>query len=348
MSILGVFMTAFIAMLAIWLRARGMWNPEQIKVADIKRVEKAFENAFSGKGWSPISNALRHKLPVRIGGLTDCFQIAEKETGTTLKLLKLLNRYDYPFMIVTKGEMVAEPEYLEEIAKGKSYVQVTIISTDDKTLNKIEPGAPPVDKRFEAIGKLSKAGVFVCGRLSPVIPVLSTKNIEEYAGRMVAVGAKHILAEFFRGTRKMIETIEQMAGISFMDVMVKQKVSFFVLISNTRTHFTKNLRDCVTTMALAFQSALMEIWSHRNSTALKTAVEQTQSPVFEHCSTCTANVLAREVRKKGATSLNDMKKRYWSPEFKHFEEMWESGRLAELVDGIKKENDKYVPKKSDK
>jgi DNA repair photolyase len=228
----------------LMLRARGMWNPQAIRVADVNEIEKAFENAFSGKGWSPISQALRHKLPVRLGGLTDCFQKCELEAGTALKLLKLLNKYDYPFMIVTKSDVVAQKEYLKEIAKGKGYVQITIISLDSEALKKIEPGAPEVSARIDTIRKLSSKGVFVAARLSPVIPILSTDHLNEYVKTMAKAGARHILAEFFRGKITMIQRIEDLTGISFMDVMEKKGTYRRVNVEYKNRFYTKLKSMC--------------------------------------------------------------------------------------------------------
>jgi len=325
------------------LTARGMWNPELIKMADINKIKSAFERAFKGKGSTSISEAIRHKLPVRLGGLTDCFQHDELETGTALKLLKMLNSYDYPYMIVTKSDIVSRAKYLKEISNGKAYVQVTVISLNNKATRKIEPGAPSVSARLKTIEKMANKGIFVCGRLSPVIPKLSTDHIEEYVERMAEAGAKHILAEFFRGGKRVIKKIEDRTGISFIDVMVKNKAYYRTNIEYKNAFYKKLLGLCKEkNVGFSVCSDGDLVPRHFNST--ENCCGTDLIPGFENCSTCTANVLAKEVQSKGNVTLDYMQKKYWSPDYKHFEKMWESERITELVEGVEKKSDHYVKK----
>ena len=323
------------------LRARGMWDPESIKMANIKTIEDAFQNAFKSLRQSPISNAIRHKLPVRIGGLTDCFQKCEIETGTSLKLLKLLNKHDYPFMIVTKSDVVARKEYLAEIAKGKAYVQVTLITLDEKVLRKIEPGAPKASARIKAIKKLSDKGVFVCARFSPVIPSLSTDHVEEYVDTMARAGVRHILAEFFRGTKAMIHQIEELTGTSFMDVMEKKGAYYRVNI-NYKNKFYAKLKHLCTKKKIGFTICSDGDLVPQNFNTTINCCGTDSITGFENCSTCTANMVAREAASKGKVTLQEMKGNYWSPDFSCFEKMWQSGRIQELVNSVEKQGEIYV------
>lgn len=325
------------------LQRQGRWNPNSINMADFEKIEHKFERALNGRGRGPIAEALHHKLPVRLGGLTDCFQAAELQTGTTLKVLKLLNKHDYPFMIVTKSDMVAREEYLEEITKGKAYIQVSIISLEEEVLRRLEPGAPPVSRRIEAIKTLADKGVAVCARLSPIIPGLSTDRIEEYIYTVAKAGAKHILAEFLKATKPMIRKVEELAGISLMGFMKKKEHYRYMNIGYKDQFFAK-VRSLCDEAGIGFSVCNEGDLTPRRFNTTVNCCGTDSIPGFENCCECTANNLAYAVQKKEHVTLNEMKDGYWSPNYKYFEKMWESGRIEQLVDGVQKSGDEYIRK----
>ncbi len=323
------------------LSARKLWSPEFIKMANINKIEKKFEYAFMKNGRGAISEALRHKLPLRLGGLTDCFQEDEVENGMSLKLLSLLNKYDYPYMIVTKSDIVAREEYLKHLCNGKAYVQVTVVSLNNGKVQKIEPGAPNVHSRINAIKKLSNNNVFVCARLSPVIPKLSTNGIKRYVDRMAQAGIKHILVEFFRGSRKRIEELESLLEISFMDLMEK-KGAYYRVNSDYKMSFYEKVRSLCVERGLGFSICSDGDLVPINLNTTVNCCGTDTIPGFENYSSCTANTVVREAYEKNRITLSEMKRKYWSPDFNKFVEAWHSGRIAQLVKGIEKKGNAYV------
>lgn len=87
---------------------RGLWNPSNPSVADISQIAKEIK-----------------KLPrkvIRLGGMTDCFQPAEKLHRVTYKTIKLLNRYRIPYLIVTKSAIIGDDEYIEIMDKDLAHI----------------------------------------------------------------------------------------------------------------------------------------------------------------------------------------------------------------------------------
>lgn len=145
------------------LEFRGLWNDEPASADPAKVREKVARELF--KAGAPIWG----RTPLRIGGLTDAFQPAEKERGVTRAVLELLNEYSCPYLIVTKGDLVAEQEYLDLLDPELCNVQVTVPFLDEELAAKIEPQAPTPTARLEAIRKLGEAGLPTTLRLSPVV-----------------------------------------------------------------------------------------------------------------------------------------------------------------------------------
>ena len=148
------------------------------RVADIKKIEKQIEKIEPG-------------TVVRLGGMTDCFQVFENAYKVTYETIKLLNKRRIHYLIVTKSDLVANDRYLEILDKELAHIQISITSTDDKIAFEYEK-APSTSRRIEAIEKLYKLGYDISLRLSPFIFELIDFNI------LNSIKCDKILVEFLR------------------------------------------------------------------------------------------------------------------------------------------------------
>lgn len=157
---------------------RGLWNPVNPRVADINKIEKQINKIAPGS-------------VVRLGGMTDCFQVFENAYRVTYKTIQLLNKRRIHYLIVTKSDMVASDKYLEILDKELAHIQISITSTSDITAFRYEK-APSTSRRIAAIEKLNALGYDVQLRLSPFIPELIDFNI------LNSIKCDKILVEFLR------------------------------------------------------------------------------------------------------------------------------------------------------
>lgn len=148
------------------------------RVADIKKIEKQIQKIEPG-------------TVVRLGGMTDCFQVFENAYRVTYETIKLLNKRRIHYLIVTKSDLVANDRYLKILDKELAHIQISITSTDDKTALEYEK-APSTSRRIAAIEKLYKLGYDVQLRLSPFIIELIDFNI------LNSIKCDKILVEFLR------------------------------------------------------------------------------------------------------------------------------------------------------
>lgn len=133
------------------------WDPKHPKIADTWRIENRIKRG-----------ELKAGDVVRLGGLTDCFQPAEMKYRTTLETIKILNKYDIGYLIVTKSHFVAGDEYVEIMRPDLAHIQITTTSFDNKLCSKYEKASSP-EKRVEAIEKLQRLGFDTFFRLSPYV-----------------------------------------------------------------------------------------------------------------------------------------------------------------------------------
>lgn len=155
-----------------------MWNPLNPRVADINKINK-------------VINKIEPGTVVRLGGMTDCFQVFENAYRVTYKTIQLLNQKRIHYLIVTKSDMVASKKYLGILDKELAHIQISITSTDDKTALQYEK-APSTSRRIAAIEKLYKLGYDISLRLSPFIFELIDFDV------INAIKCDKILVEFLR------------------------------------------------------------------------------------------------------------------------------------------------------
>lgn len=155
---------------------------------------------YRGKDPHSISNdvgkAVAMDLPMRLGIRFEDFLDEEKEAGISLQLLKYLSSQSYPVMINSKSALVGTEPYAKALSgnKGKAAVHTTLISSDDKLLKELEPGAPPYKDRLEAMAALVQAGVRVVARIEPFLPFINDKedDVRKYIADMKRIGVGHI------------------------------------------------------------------------------------------------------------------------------------------------------------
>jgi len=131
-------------------------------------------NFIAGKR-TRVTSFLDWDIPLHLGTKSDPFQPCEAKYRATLRVLEIFARTGYPFIVTTKGRLVAEEPYLTLLAKCNVVVQVSLVCPD---YDKMETGAPPYYERLEIIRKLTSKGIRVVVRVQPLM-VRYTREVAE-------------------------------------------------------------------------------------------------------------------------------------------------------------------------
>ena len=118
--------------------------------------------------------------PIAIGTNTDPYQPIERQYRITRACLGVLDRFNHPVAVVTKGALIEEDLDLLAgmAARGLAKVGVSITTLDATLARRLEPRAPSPARRLEVIRRLSAVGVPVRLMVSPVVPGLTDTEIE--------------------------------------------------------------------------------------------------------------------------------------------------------------------------
>ena len=123
---------------------------------------------------------LRKELPrhkdeierVQLCFTTDPFMVSYPEVGRmSIEAIKLINEYDIPCVVLTKGVLPAELARLSKIYR----YGITLVSLDESFREEMEPGAAPLVDRLAALKVLSDAGCRTWVSMEPY----PTTNVHE-------------------------------------------------------------------------------------------------------------------------------------------------------------------------
>lgn len=122
-------------------------------IDDIKPMNsiKGLKSFIEGKR-SKLTNWCDWDIPLHWGGDSDPFQPCEKIFGLSYKILEVFKETKYPFIVSTKGKIIAEDKYLDLLKDCNAVVQISMVSPQ---FDKLEPGAPTYEERMEMLKKLA-------------------------------------------------------------------------------------------------------------------------------------------------------------------------------------------------
>lgn len=172
-----------------------------LRHCDITKYKAELDKLFTERGKpvendNEVVNAIRLGIPMRLGIRFEDFPPIEEKKHISLELLRFLAQASYPVMINTKSALPAKDEYLKALTDNpaKSAIHITMISSDESILKKIEPGAPSFAERIRAAKALARAGVRMVARIEPWMMYINDEKdkVDEYIAALKDAGVKHI------------------------------------------------------------------------------------------------------------------------------------------------------------
>lgn len=172
------------------------------KQRDISKIEinegvKALQNFINGKR-DQTTNWCNWNIPLHWGGLSDPFQPTEAIQRISYNCLELLAKTKYPFIVSTKGKLVAREDYIELLKQCNCVVQISMVCSK---YDKLEQGCPSFNERLEILEKLSKNVKRTIVRVQPYMHEVFNdvlNNLEKFK----AAGAYGVIIEGIKMQKK--------------------------------------------------------------------------------------------------------------------------------------------------
>lgn len=149
-------------------------------------------------------------MPVSMSNSSDPYPGMEREKKITRGALRLLKRYGFPVLVLTKSDLVArDADILSEM---KSVVSITITTLDDNLAKKMEPFAPSPERRLRAIEILKAKGIPVAVRVDPLIPGIndSPEDLRILVKELASLGVDQIISSTYKAKP---DNFKRVAGV---------------------------------------------------------------------------------------------------------------------------------------
>ena len=148
-------------------------------------VAEQLERELSRPGYRP--------RPIQLGANTDPYQPVERTLRLTRQVLEVLDRFNHPASIVTKGAgVLRDLDLLRHMAdRGLMRVWISVTTLDGALARQMEPRAAAPARRVAVIRALAEAGVPVGVLAAPMIPGLNDAELERILQTARTAGARH-------------------------------------------------------------------------------------------------------------------------------------------------------------
>jgi len=240
---------------------RNLWDNENPATIDPNKLDKILYDSLVNDKKGDIPSYIRHRQPLRLGAMTDCFSDAEIENETTYKVLQILKKYKYPVLILTKNKLVATDKYLKVLDPDLGYIQLTITTPYDDIAALYEEKASSTTERLEALKILGDAGFATAVRINPMFPMYKDGHfsrgvksekfkyfdwtlidlIKKYKGQTVIAGFVRLSSWNIRWIKE--KTGEDLSWLFDQDEKQKNSALHFTL-EEKRYYYEKAKKQC--------------------------------------------------------------------------------------------------------
>lgn len=130
------------------------------------------------------------KMTVYLSTATDPYQPAEAENRITRKCLEVLARKDWPVEVLTRSPLVLRDlDLLRQLSQVR--VGFSVPTMDDEVRKVLEPSAPPIAARLDALRKVSDEGIPTFANYTPAAPP-TTHTADQIANAFLDAGAQWV------------------------------------------------------------------------------------------------------------------------------------------------------------
>jgi len=224
------------------LTVHGYWNNPIPVPVDINEIRDLFYTVFETNKKSKWRSLLEKRIPLRIGCMSDSFMWIDHKFKVSQELLKILKFYNYPYVIFTRSDLIAQEDYIALLDPKLAAIQFSIPSINEDLIRKIEPGTPSAKRRLNAIRKLVKEGFWTTVRINPILPIYPDGYFTdpefkwdgpvpkfdfttfEMVDEIAASGTQSIITGFGRFSTFALNNIKEASGVDLKPFFDRNKV----------------------------------------------------------------------------------------------------------------------------
>ena len=179
--------------------AWGRWGRESDRWGPRKDVPAGVEHdlALLAEAGAPLST-----LPVVVSLSSDPYpdtpRVNEKDLLLTRRCLEMLADAGRAVLVQTKSDMVVRD--LDVLSPARDVIGMTITTADAALAARMEPYAPPPERRIAALAEAARRGLRTLCRIDPLVPGVNdaAEPLERLAGLLRDAGVSQIVSSTFK------------------------------------------------------------------------------------------------------------------------------------------------------
>ena len=226
----------------------------QVKPIPLQYLYDTFKRARNGKGLGEIHKVIKCSWPVQLGVLADPFPPVERLYRNTLHFMRFVSSQDYPMMILTKSDMILEPEYFDLLNDD---IQIIIsIPFPSKLSKKLEPNVPSPKRRLQVLKELVDNNIKCTLRVWPLLAGLN----DEVSGvifKALDIGVPDIQASYGHvyGNKKYLDNLNSGLGFDYLEYCVDNNITmiyekkYYMPQDNYRIKKLREFKDVIEPVA---------------------------------------------------------------------------------------------------
>jgi len=233
----------------------------------LKGIKQASPNAFlermkrvsAGKIQSALDEFLSRRVPIQLGGMFDPFTPLEAKQRKTLHLLEILNDYQYPTLISTKGDIFLRDEYSRILEKMNVLVRISSAGVAEKFRDSVDIGCASFNGVLSKIKEVRSLGLNVSLRIQPVIPGFESDALE-MTERAAKHGAQHVSFEYLKVTSESrdaeLRKLNRSTGLNIWKLMLDMGLTKtgrdYTLNTNSKLEFLARAKKLCQSLDIKF------------------------------------------------------------------------------------------------
>lgn len=169
---------------------------------DLNNIEKG-EGIKALKDWicgrrNQLTNWCDWDIPIHWGGMSDPFQPCESTYKASYEALKLFAQTKYPFVVSTKGRLVANDAYLKLFDECNCVIQISAVCS---SYDRLEAGCPTFEERLKIMHKVSAHCKRLIVRIQPYMCEVFDE-VYENLNKFKEAGAYGVIVEGMKFAKK--------------------------------------------------------------------------------------------------------------------------------------------------